>query len=237
MEQIETLRFVEIVKISRNEFPVQFGLDVFFRRYSFLITLSVPLRQEKVITVDTCRRLLQLLERLTNMKEGSTWWNIEGQTVFLKIPLYLKLEDIYQETLDISATRIQAFIRGRRQRKRHMALMNNILMIQRKYRKSLAQKKFNQRKMLFQGKLAEELTVRQQKEDKQKKKVQEKQEKEGMLNTLKQIDFGETFVFPQKLARQNIETKLLAMLTSVDVIKWRHLFIHDKKKVGHPLTP
>jgi len=63
-----------------------------------------------------------------------------------------------------------------------------------------------------------------------KKRQQEKEEKIAMADALKGIEKGETVPDPKRLLRDSIESKLLASLTTIDSVKWRHLFFQCKGK-------
>lgn len=78
LEQIETLRFAEISRTIRDDFPLQFPWETFFQRYKILLNISAP--KEKKISRDTCWKLLQFLEKTTDMSHDSTWWRL-GETL------------------------------------------------------------------------------------------------------------------------------------------------------------
>mgnify|MGYP002384976904 CR=1 FL=1 len=50
-----------------------------------------------------------------------------------------------------------------------------------------------------------------------------------MIQGLRQLDAGESFLSPNTLYRLLLETKMISILTGIDVVKWRHLFIHQKE--------
>ena len=84
-QQIEALRFVDIARTTKNDFPLQFAMETFFKRYSILINISAPLRNEKRVTAELCWKLLQLLERGANMDNESRWSQVGDLVVSFSI--------------------------------------------------------------------------------------------------------------------------------------------------------
>ena len=79
--QIKSFRFVDVLRVTRDEFPLQFDFDEFFRRYRILIKVSDPLLEDRTkATPGVCNSLLQLLEMDVRL-DDKNWWRFGNSKV------------------------------------------------------------------------------------------------------------------------------------------------------------
>jgi len=90
-QQVETLKFSEIMEAQKEDFPQKFDFQTFYLRYRILIRVSAPLQTGPKITADECAKILSLLVKNSDMPSEKTWWKVADELVKISPPLSPRL--------------------------------------------------------------------------------------------------------------------------------------------------